>query len=45
MEVCEVRDECCDDTSPVVMEYCVNKNLDDLSIKYINEIHEIDVDE
>ena len=27
MEVCEVRDECPDDTSPVVMEYYVNNNL------------------
>ena len=30
MEVCEVRDECPDDTSTVVMEDSVNKNLDEI---------------
>ena len=29
MNICEVIDECPDDTSPVVMEDCVNKNLDE----------------
>ena len=28
IDICEVRYECPDGTSPVVMEYCVNKNLD-----------------
>ena len=27
MEICEVRDECPDDTYSVVMQYCVNQNL------------------
>ena len=29
VEICEVRYEYPDETSPVVMEYCVNKNLDE----------------
>ena len=45
MEGCEVRDECPDETSPVVMEYYVNKNLDDISRKYLNDINEIGVNE
>ena len=32
MQVCEVRDECPDETSPVVVEDCVNKNLDEINI-------------
>ena len=32
IEVCEVRDECHHDTSPVVMEDCVNKNLYEIHI-------------
>ena len=31
MEVCEVIDYLPDYKSPVVMEYCVNKNLDDIN--------------
>ena len=27
MDICEVKDECPDGKSPVVVEYCVNKNL------------------
>ena len=27
MKMCEVIDECPDDTYPVVMQYCVNQNL------------------
>ena len=30
MDICEVRYECPDDTSPVVMEDCVNNNLDEI---------------
>ena len=30
MNICEVIDECPDDTSPVVMEDCVNNNLDEI---------------
>ena len=45
MEVCEVRDEYTYDTSPVVMEDCVNINLDDISRKYLNDINEISVNE
>ena len=45
MEVCEVIYECPDDTSPVVIEDCVNKNLDDITRKYLNEINQIGVDE
>ena len=29
MDICEVRDECTGGTYPVVMEYFVNKNLDE----------------
>ena len=29
IEICKVRDEFTDDTSPVLMEDCVNKNLDE----------------
>ena len=29
VEICEVRDEYPDDSSPVLMEDCVNKNLDE----------------
>ena len=29
MDICEVNDEFPDGKSPVVMEYCVNKNLDE----------------
>ena len=39
VEKCEVRDEYPDDSSPVVIEYCVNNNLDkghrDISEHYI----------
>ena len=45
MEVCEVRDECPDDTSQVVTEDCVNNNLYDTSRKYLSKIDEIGVDE
>ena len=45
MEVCEVRDECPFDTYPFLMQYRVNKNLDDISRKYLNEINEISVNE
>ena len=30
MEICEVRDECPDDTYPVLMGNFVNKNLDEI---------------
>ena len=30
MDICEVRDECTGDTSAVVMEDCVNDNLDEI---------------
>ena len=30
MEICEVRDECTDYTSPVVMEYCANIKLEEI---------------
>ena len=30
MEICEVIYEFPDDTSTVLMEYCVNKNLDEI---------------
>ena len=36
MEICEARDECTDDTSPVMMEDFVNKNLDEIH-RYIHE--------
>ena len=45
MEVFEVRDEYPDDTSPVVMDYFFNKNLDDISREYLNDINEIGVNE
>ena len=45
MEVCGIIDEFPDDTSPVMMEDCVNKHLDDITRKYLNEINEIGVDE
>ena len=38
MDICEVRDECPDGTSSVVMEDCVNKNLDETH----REIYEYD---
>ena len=34
-----------DNTSPFVVEDFVNKNLEDIIKKYLNEIHEIGVDE
>ena len=40
MEICEVRDECPYDTSIVVMEDCVNKNMDEIH-RYITE-HDIE---
>ena len=45
MEVCELIYELPGDTSPVVMEDCVNNNLDDITRKYLNEINDIGVDE
>ena len=45
MDVCEIIYECPDDTSPVVMEDRVNKNLDNITRKYLNEINEIGVNE
>ena len=45
VEVCEVIDECPDDKSPVVMEDFANRNLDDLTRNFLNEINEIGVDE
>ena len=39
MNIFEVRDEFHDDTSTVVMKYCVNKNLDETQ-RYISE-HDI----
>ena len=36
MELCEVGDEFPDDTYPVLMEDCVNKNVDDITRKYLN---------
>ena len=45
MEVCELINECPDNTSPVVMEYCVNKNQYDITRKYLNERNDISVDE
>ena len=41
----EVRYECPDDTYPFVMEYCVNRNMDDTTRRDLNEINEIGVDE
>ena len=38
MDVCEVIYEFHDNTSPVVMEYCVNENLDDVNLNEMNEI-------
>ena len=43
IEVCEFRDGCQDEKSPVVMEDCVNKNLDHIPRKYLNELNEIGV--
>ena len=43
MEVYEVIYECPDDTYPLSMAYCVNKNLDDITRKYLNEKNEIGV--
>ena len=40
MEICEVRYECPDDTSPVLTEYGLNKNLDEIH-RYIYE-HDIE---
>ena len=37
MEVCEVIYECPDDTSPVVMKYCVNDKHEDSIRKYLVE--------
>ena len=45
MELCKLRDEFPHDTYPVVMEYCVNKNLDDISRKYLNDMNDIGVNE
>ena len=45
MELCELIYECPDDTYPVVMEYCANNNLDEITRKCFNEINEIGVDE
>ena len=45
MEVCELIYKLPGDTSPVVMEDCVNNNLDDITRKYLNEINDIGVDE
>ena len=45
MQIYEVRYICLDDTSPVLMEDCVNKNLDDIPRKDLNEINEICVHE
>ena len=44
MEACEVRYEHPDDTYQVVMEAFVNKNLDDITRKYLNEINQISID-
>ena len=40
MEICEVRYECTDDTSPVVMEYCVNNKLDEIQ----RDIYEYEIE-
>ena len=40
----ELIDEFPYDTSTAIMEYCVNKNLDGIHRKYLNEINEIVVD-
>ena len=40
VEICEVRDEYPYDLSPVVMEYCVNKNLDETH----RDIYEHDIE-
>ena len=45
MELCEVIDEFPDDTYPVVMEDCMNKKLDGITRKHLNDINEIVVDE
>ena len=45
MEVCEVIYGFPDETYPVVMKDCFNKNLDDITRTYLNEINEIGVDE
>ena len=37
----EAIDECPDDTSPDMMEDCVNNNLDDTNKKGLNEINDI----
>ena len=39
-----VMDECQDDTSIAMMQDCVNKNLDNINRKHLNEINEIGVD-
>ena len=36
MDICEVMDGCPDGKSPVVMEYCVNNNLDETH-RYFSE--------
>ena len=41
----QVIDEFPDDTSTAIIEYCVNNNLNDVNIKYLNEINIIGLDE
>ena len=43
MEVCEVIYGFPDDTYPVLIEDCLNNNLDDITRNYLNEINEIGV--
>ena len=45
MEVCEVIYGFPDNTYPVLMEDCVNNNLDDITRNDLNEINEIGVGE
>ena len=45
MEICEKTDYWPDYTYPIVMENYVNKNLDDVFRKVLNEISEIVVNE
>ena len=41
----EVIYECTDVISPDIMEYYVNKNLDDNNKKYFNEVNETSIDD
>ena len=42
-ELCELIGEWSDEKYPVVMEDFVNKNIDDITRKYFNEINEIGI--